>query len=677
MIRMVLLLTAAATAAAFVVVEAELAAPPSPDNTPFYQGITDEASLTRLVEGRLARAQQLLDRLVAVKGRRTVENTLRLYDDIQAEILNADGPNEIAQTLHPDAKVIATAEGLAQRITLFRAGISLNRRVFDALAAIDLTGIPGDARYYLSQELAQFRRQGVQKDEGTRARLLQLREQLVVANQEFMRYQQDPPARQFQVDAVDLEGLPAPFVAAHPPDASGKITLTTQESGPVMSFAKNEDVRRRMYIEGARVYDANLPVLRRILDLRYQIARLAGYSDWASYDFEDKMAATPKNVAAFTDRAVAASAQRVEKEYAAILARKRVDHPGTDALLPWDVGRFRGLLRRESLGIDNPQELRAYLTYDRIRDGMLQVTGDMFGFKFVRVTDVPVWHSSVEVYEVFEEGERVGRIYLDSHPRPLKKVAAGGSVRWGRRGLRGRQLPEIVQRVSIPGGQPGNPGVVTPPNLIVFFHEFGHVLHFLAAARPNWIGTELARDYVEAPSQMLEEWVFDPRVMAVVARHHETGAPIPATLVQRMRRVIEEGRGGNVRHELIGAKLALSLHDRDPKDLDPIEVYREIAKAYLPVRLPDEKILPQGFGFLGRGFNNVSHYNYSWSEVIAKDLFSQFDRSDLLDPKIARHFKKTVLAPGSSRPPADLIQDFLGRPFNLTAWERWLNDETR
>ncbi|MCA1792077.1 MAG: M3 family metallopeptidase, partial [Thioalkalivibrio sp.] len=326
MTHLALLLTAAATAAAVAVADAEQSARTLPDSTPFYQGITDAASLTRMVEGRLARAQQLLDRLVATKGERTVENTLRLYDDILTEIENADGPNDIAQTLHPDATVKATADGLAQRITLFRAGISLDRRVFDALAAIDLTGASEDARYYLSQVLADFQRQGVQKDERTRARLLQLREQLVAANQEFMRNQQDPPARQFQVDAAHLEGLPPPFLAAHPPDANGKVTLTTRESGPVMSFAKNEDVRRRMYIESARVYDANLPVLRRVLALRHQIARLAGYSDWASYDFEDKMAETPMTVAAFIDRAVAASEQRVEKEYAALLARKRVDH---------------------------------------------------------------------------------------------------------------------------------------------------------------------------------------------------------------------------------------------------------------------------------------------------------------------------------------------------------------
>jgi Zn-dependent oligopeptidase len=349
--------------------------------------------------------------------------------------------------------------------------------------------------------------------------------------------------------------------------------------------------------------------------------------------------------------------------------------------MPWDVDYFRTQLRRESLGTkpgavqelpQAAQELRQYLSYDRIREGVLEVTGEMFGFKFVRVTDVPVWHPSVKVYDVLEDGARAGRLYLDSHPRPLKRQIVGGSVRRARRGLRGRQLPEIVLRMGVPSSGP-----VSPPSLVTFLHEFGHVLHFLAAARPNWIGSGLAADWVEAPSQMLEEWVFDPRVMARVARHQETGAPIPASLVQLMRRVIEAGRGGDVRQSLLGGKLALSLHERDPKNIDPIEVYRESAKAYLPVRLPDEKFFPPGFGFLGRDFNNVSHYNYAWSEVIAKDLFTQFDHSNLLDPAIAQRFKRTVLAPGSSRPPADLIQDFLGRPFNLTAWERSLNEETR
>lgn len=346
--------------------------------------------------------------------------------------------------------------------------MSLDRRAYDALAAIDLTGAPADARYYLSRELAAFRRQGVQKDEATRAKLLQLREQLLAANQEFLRVARNPPVRQFQVDAADLEGLPPPFVAKHPPDASGKITLTTREAGTVISSAKKEDVRRRMYIESARAHDGNLPVLHRILDLRYQIARLAGYSDWAAYDFEDKMAATPKTVAAFLDRAVAASAQKVEKEYAAILARKRIDHPGADALMPWDVGYFIGLLRRDqaqavlkNLGLTK-QELLGYLSYDRIRDGVLDVTGEMFGFKFVRVTGVPVWHPSVEVYEVFEDGERAGRIYLDSQPRPLK--LAGNSARRARRGLRGRQLPDRAARVPsrLRTGAAAQPGRVLP-----------------------------------------------------------------------------------------------------------------------------------------------------------------------------------------------------------------------
>jgi thimet oligopeptidase len=356
--------------------------------------------------------------------------------------------------------------------------------------------------------------------------------------------------------------------------------------------------------------------------------------------------------------------------------------------MPWDVGHFLGLLRGERRSVaDLPEPLPPYLTYDRIRDGMLQVIGGLFGFRFVRVTDVPVWHPSVEVYEVFEEGERVGRVYLDSHPRPLKaSVGTNAFVRLGRRALRGRQLLELVQAGPNSLTTAAFPGGVLPPDrLVSFFHEFGHVLHYLAAARQNWTWNihedtrtgGLARDFAEAPSQLLEEWVFDPRVMALVARHHETGAPIPASLVQWVRRFIEEDRGRRTRQELIEGKLALALHDRDPRDLDPIEVYREIAKAYLPVGLPEERFFPQGFGFVGREFNNASHYNYSWAQAVAKDFFTRFDRSTLLDPKMARHYKQTVLAPGASRPAAELIRDFLGRPFNVTAWGRWLNEETR
>jgi thimet oligopeptidase len=244
-----------------------------------------------------------------------------------------------------------------------------------------------------------------------------------------------------------------------------------------------------------------------------------------------------------------------------------------------------------------------------------------------------------------------------------------------RRGVRGVQLPEIVLIASFPGGQPGDPGLMTPGAATLFFHEFGHVVHQLAARDRGWIVPRLESDFVEVPSQLLEEWSTDPSVLATFARHYQTGEPVPAALLQRMRHAEEFARGARVRRDALHSRFALSLHDRDPAGVEPNEVYRDIANAHLPNPYSEGVYAPAALMFL-RNEGGTSRYRYLWGEVITKDLFSQFDPSNLLDPAVGRRYKETVLAPGGSKPATELVQDFLGGPFNLTAWERWLNGPT-
>jgi thimet oligopeptidase len=593
-----------------------------------------------------------------------------------AEVLNARGPLQIVGQLHPDSRMRATAALLLQRIDSFESRISLHRGVFDALAAIDSTGAPPEVRHYLHRELAQFRRQGIDRDQATRDKLQQLRGELFAAEQEFGRNIQEG-VRRIQVESVaELEGLPADYIAAHPPDASGRITLITAapDAGPVMSFARSKELRRRMHLETGNVaFPANVAVLKRMLGLRHQIARTLGYPNWASYDFEDQMADTPAHVAEFLDRVVAASGPRIARDWEELLAQKRLDDPGAEVVESWEASFYANLVRQATYDFD-ALELRPYLAYDRVRDGLLQVTSTLFGFHYARVTDVPVWHPSVVVYDVSEEGRRVGRIYLDPHPRP-GKAGTGASMRAVRRGVRGVQLPEIVLIARFPGGQPGDPGLMMPGAVTLFFHEFGHVVHALAASGRDWIVPRLERDFEEVPSQLLEEWSTDRSVLATFARHYQTDEPVPATLLQRMRRAGETSRGAAVRTDALYARFSLSLHDRDPAGVEPNEVFREIANAHLPNPYTDGVYAPAGLRSLrGRG---ASRYTYLWGEVITKDLFSQFDASNLLDPVMGRKYKETVLAPGGSKPAAELIRAFLGRPFNAAAWEKWLNGQTR
>jgi thimet oligopeptidase len=201
-------------------------------------------------------------------------------------------------------------------------------------------------------------------------------------------------------------------------------------------------------------------------------------------------------------------------------------------------------------------------------------------------------------------------------------------------------------------------------------------VHNLLAGRHQWVGisgTSTEQDFVEAPSQMLEEWTWDPATLATFARHYDTNQPIPATLVQQMRRASEFGKGLTVRQQMLYARLSLSIYDRDPKSVDTTALVKALTNTYTPFPYVEGTHFQTSFGHLD-GYSAV-YYTYMWSLVIAKDLFSQFDRTNLLAPDVAKRYRDTVLAPGGSKPAATLVRDFLGRPFDFNAWQEWLNRE--
>jgi thimet oligopeptidase len=285
-----------------------------------------------------------------------------------------------------------------------------------------------------------------------------------------------------------------------------------------------------------------------------------------------------------------------------------------------------------------------------------------------------VWDPSVEAYELLQDGKLVGRFYLDMHPRPNKyNHAAQFGIHTG---VAGRQLPEAALVCNLPGGKPGDPGLMTHDDVTTFFHEFGHLVHFLLAGRHQWVGVggiSTEQDFVEAPSQMLEEWTWDPATLATFARHYQTNEPIPASLVRQMRRASEFGKGMQVRRQMVYARLSLSVYDRNPDQVDTTALYRDIMNKYQKTPYVEGTHMQTSFGHLD-GYSAV-YYTYMWSLVIAKDLFAHFNQSNLLDTEVSRRYRDTVLAPGGSKPAAELVRDFLGRPFNFQAWEAWLNRE--
>jgi thimet oligopeptidase len=648
---------------------------PSAGTAPFWSRVSDAASFSQVLTARLASAQQTLDRLLLVKAPHTVDNTLRPYDDVLMELDAASSQAELIEAVHPDGRMREEAERLSQRAAAFATQLTLNRALYDALRAIDVSDADAETRYYVQRTLRDFRLAGVDKDEATRERVKTLREELVRIGQEFDRNIRADVRTITVASAADLEGLPDDYIARHKPDASGAITLTIDypDSLPLFSYARHEDVRKRMYMEyNNRAYPQNIAVLKRMIATRAELAHLLGYQTWADYITADKMIETAGNASAFIDRILAASGAKANAEFEMVLKRKQQDSPGATTVNAWESAYYSEQVRKASYDFDS-QAVRPYLAFDRVKEGLFEVTGRLFGISYKPVT-VPVWDASVEAYEVWNGDSLVGRFYLDMHPRPNKyNHAAQFNIRTG---VAGRQIPEAALVCNLPGGQPGDPGLMTHDDMVTFFHEFGHLLHALLAGHHQWIGiggNNTEQDFVEAPSQMLEEWTWDPATLATFAKHYQTNEPIPAALVRQMRRANEFAKALNVRQQMVYAKLSLSLYDRDPNGIDTTAMVRELTNKYRPYPYVEGTHFETAFTHLN-GYSAV-YYTYMWSLVIAKDLFSQFDRGDLLAAPIAHKYRDAVLVPGGSRPAGQMVQDFLGRPTSFKAWEDWLNRE--
>jgi len=359
----------------------------------------------------------------------------------------------------------------------------------------------------------------------------------------------------------------------------------------------------------------------------------------------------------------------MEREYAQLLERKRRDDPVAERVEGWDSVYLQERVKAERHGFD-ARSVRPYLEYQRVKEGVLEVTGRLFGLEWRRAPDAPVWHPDVEAWDVLEGGRLAGRVYLDMHPREGKyKHYAQFAISSGVAGVR---LPEgaLVCNFPRPGAEPA---LLEHGDVRTLFHEFGHLLHHLLGGRVRWAGQSGVAtewDFVEAPSQMLEEWVWDPGVLAGFARHVETGEPIPAELVERMRAADEYGKGLWVRQQAFYAAVSLELHRRDPTSLDVDGLVADLQGAYTPFRHVDGTHFHLSFGHL-EGYSAI-YYTYMWSLVIAKDLFGPFREAGLMDPVVARRYRREILEPGGSRPAAELVERFLGRPSSFEAWERWL-----
>jgi len=637
-------------------------------------GAASAPALSAWVSARLAAHETALAALLAVEGPRTPENSLRYYDKAIEQLNLAGAQAGVLNSVAADKAVRDQAQDEAQRVSMAGSALSLNRAVYDALSAIDLEGASAATKHFVQRTLLGYRLSGVDKDQATRDHLQSLHEKASLLSLEFSRNIQEG-GKSIEATEAELDGLPPDYLARHPANEEGHVTITTDQPDmqPVMTFATSAALRERMFLAyNTRAYPANQQKLLDLLATRQEIATVLGFRSWADLATADQMMGSAANVRTFLAKLDEASLDGARREHELILNFARTRQPELKEIDITSRAYWYELFRRSAFDFDS-QSVRPYFPYAQVEAGVLETAARLFKIEFRRST-AAAWHPDVSVFDVHEGDRCVGRFYLDMHPRDGKDkwFSAAPIVT----GSRGRALPEAALICNFPNGDDKDPGLLQYNDVVTYFHEFGHLMHAILGGQTEWAGLSgfaTEGDFIEVPSQMLEEFFRDEKLLQAFAKHYETGEVLPSETIKKMKLAGAFGRADWVRSQLYYTTLSLDLHDQNPAGLDLDATTKRLYQSLQPWKWLDGNRMYASFGHL-TGYSS-NYYTYAFDKVIALDFFAQFDTADLLGCDAGSRYRKSVLEQGGSKPGREMVRDFLGRDEEFSAFSDWLNEE--
>jgi len=638
--------------------------------------VVPSAEETFLAECRkgLETARALLPTIRAPQEPRTVANTLEPYNALLIGVSQSSATAGLFSEVHPDEKIRDAARTCEQEVSSFVTDLQLDKPLFDALSAVDPKSLDPDAKRFVEHTLRDFRRMGVDKDEATRDRIKAINEEITKLGQQFSKNIAEDVRWIEVTDEARLAGLPRDWIDAHRTDkGTFRVSTDYPDYNPFMMYAEDDALRKELYVKFRSRGDVrNEQILQDLLKLRAEEATLLGYHNWADYITEDKMMKSGKHAADFIERVWKLAKRRAARDYAELLKQLKKKDPKATKVEDWQKTWLETQVKKEHYQVDS-QEVRAYFPFQPVLEGLLDITSTIYDIQYVPAKDVTAWHPDVQVYDVMRKGEKLGRIYLDMHPREGKyKHAAQFTLRDG---VEGTQLPEGVLVCNFPNPRTEAPALMEHDDVVTMFHEFGHLMHHVLGGHHRWVrqsGVATEWDFVEAPSQMFEEWAWSYETLSRFAKHHETGKPIPKELVAKMRKADKFGLGTQTVQQMFYAAISLSFHTADPTKLNQLDEVKQLQKKYTPFGYVEGTRFHASFGHLV-GYSAM-YYTYMWSLVIAKDLLTPFQKKGLMNTEVTYRYRDKILAPGGTKDAAVLVKDFLGRDFDFKAFEKYLTE---
>lgn len=632
------------------------------------------------VDTLLERAQGAIDAIAATPGERTYENTVDALERATEPLEYAVGIVEHLESVATTSELREAYNSILPKVSAFWSSIALHEGLYGALKGFAQTSeaqaLEGARARLLKKTLADFRRHGAELGPEGKARLKEIDQELSQLTTRFSQNVLDSTNafERWVTDPAELSGLPESARAAARDSAQSKgregwrLTLQAPSVVAVLTYADDRSLREEIWRafnrRGRQEGHDNLPLVSDILRLRKEKARLLGFAHFADLVTEDRMARTGAEALRFVRELTEKTEQAFEKENQELLAfRRELEGSGAPDLAPWDVAYYAEKQRRARYDFDE-ERLRDYFPAEKVLDGAFRLATSLYGVT-IEPTDLPVWHGSVQAHRLVDaDGTVLGVFYTDLYPREDKRDGA-----W-MHGLIASVPPEPHVALFCANAQPpagGKPSLMNHRDVETVFHEFGHLLHHCLSRVPvrSLACTRVAQDFVELPSQILENWCAEKDALDRFACHYETGEPIPAKLVEALLRA-RNFRAANAQMRQLGfAAVDLALHvEYSPDEHGDVLTYaNRILQRYTPAQLPEDYALITSFSHLFAhpvGYA-AGYYSYKWAEVLDADAFARFKQEGLFNPETGRAFRSAILSRGDSDEPLTLFREFMGR----------------
>lgn len=620
-------------------------------------------------EARVKLEKDLAALIAIPQEERTFENTIMGYERAFDNYGNALGMSGFLSYVSTDKKFRDAANDLQMQISQYMVDVATRRDVYKAIREYTDTNPrldPVQAKL-VKEMLIGFKNSGMDLNDADLEKFKALNkekaEYIIKFDKNIQEYK-DPLA----VTKEQLQGLGEDYIQKLSKTDDGKylVTLDYPDYVPFMQNADDEQARKELEFKfNRRGGQENVELLEKTLTLRREIAHLLGYKNHAELRLEDRMAKNPKTVMAFLkdlQKKLKPLGKKEDKEMIAYKNSKTGKNSRT--LYSWESGYWSNKFRKENLELDS-EKIKEYFPSQVVIDGMLDLFGGVFGITFEPV-DIPVWHPDVKAFKIKDKasGELVAYFYMDLYPREgkYKHAACFGLVEGEEKQDGTYQIPfvAIVANLNKPSGD--TPSLLKHSEVETLFHEFGHVLHnaLTKAKYSAFSGTSVSWDFVEAPSQMLERWAWDPQVLKKISKHYKTGEALPDDLIKRMIAAKNFGAGGMYLRQDFFAQYDMSLHTADTTP-DTTKLYFELTKKIRGLPLTKGTIPQASFGHIMGGYD-AGYYGYLWSEVIAEDFFGEFKKNGIFNPETGLKFRREILEKGGTLDEEKMVENFLGRP---------------